>query len=56
MFFCDATSTEWQNAAYERFHSELKRLHEELAVPYFYLEWRQALKFLGLARAGRHVI
>jgi Fe-S-cluster containining protein len=46
MFFCDATSTEWQNAAYERFHSELKRLHETLAVPYFYLEWRQALKLL----------
>lgn len=49
MFFCDATSAEWQNAAYERFHSELKRLHETLEVPYFYIEWRQALKHLGLA-------
>jgi Fe-S-cluster containining protein len=44
MFFCDATSTEWQNAAYERFHSDLKNLHEKLAVPYFYVEWREALR------------
>ena len=43
MFFCDATSTQWQNELYERFHAELKGLHERLAVPYFYVEWRQAL-------------
>jgi Fe-S-cluster containining protein len=48
MFFCDATSTEWQNAAYERFHADLKRLHERFEVPYFYLEWRQALAMLDL--------
>ena len=48
MFFCDATSTDWQNAAYERFHSELKQLHEWLNVPYYYLEWRQAIAELGL--------
>ena len=46
MFFCDATSTEWQNQAYETFHARLKRLHEELGVPYFYVEWRQALRLL----------
>jgi hypothetical protein len=44
MFFCDATSTDWQNALYERFHERLKQLHETLAVPYFYVEWRQALR------------
>ena len=44
MFFCDPTSTEWQNERYERFHADLKRLHESLAVPYFYIEWRQALR------------
>lgn len=44
MFFCDPTSTEWQNERYERFHADLKRLHESLAVPYFYVEWRQALR------------
>jgi Fe-S-cluster containining protein len=49
MFFCDATSTEWQNEAYERFHGELKRLHETLGVAYAYVEWRQALRALGVA-------
>ena len=48
MFFCDATSTDWQNAAYERFHAELKHLHERLGVPYLYVEWRQALRMLGI--------
>ena len=51
MFFCDATSTEWQNETYERLHASLKRLHENLEVPYFYVEWRQALCDLGLAVA-----
>lgn len=49
MFFCDATSTEWQNDAYERFHARLKQMHEELSVPYFYTEWRRALGALGLS-------
>lgn len=48
MFFCDATSTDWQNQMYEQFHSELRQLHDELAVPYFYVEWRQALRAIGL--------
>jgi Fe-S-cluster containining protein len=43
IFFCDETSTEWQRRQYARFHSELKRLHEELSVPYYYIEWRKAL-------------
>jgi Fe-S-cluster containining protein len=49
MFFCDATSTAWQNDAYERFHAELKRMHERLGVPYIYIEWRKALELLGIA-------
>lgn len=52
VFFCDATATEWQNERYERFHADLKRLHEELKVPYFYVEWRAALRALGLAGAA----
>jgi Fe-S-cluster containining protein len=48
MFFCDATSTEWQNEAYEHFHARLKRLHEERGVPYRYVEWREALRRVGL--------
>jgi Fe-S-cluster containining protein len=54
MFFCDATSTEWQNAAYERFHADLKRLHEQFEVPYFYLEWRQALRALNFIGELEH--
>ncbi len=48
MFFCDATAADWQNQTYERFQVELKTLHESLSVPYFYTEWRQALRALGL--------
>ena len=48
IFFCDATSDDWQQIHYERFHGQLKRLHEELKVPYRYLEWREALNELGL--------
>jgi len=56
VFFCDATSDEWQHQQYERFHAELKRLHEEFDVAYQYLEWREALRQLhleeGLPLAG----
>ena len=48
VFFCDETSTEWQRRQYESFHAELKRLHERLGVPYFYVEWRQALRAVAL--------
>jgi Fe-S-cluster containining protein len=51
MFFCDATSTDWQNQAYEHFHARLKALHEELSVPYRYVEWRAALEMLGITPA-----
>ena len=44
MFFCDATATEWQQAAYQRYHAKLKTLHETLSVPYAYVEWRQRCK------------
>ena len=53
MFFCDATAAEWQNEVYERFHARLKRLHEVLGVPYFYVEWRRALAALGLSARSR---
>jgi Fe-S-cluster containining protein len=43
VFFCDATSTDWQQQQYEFFHREFRRLHESLGVRYFYVEWRQAL-------------
>jgi len=49
MFFCDATATDWQQAAYERYHTRLKQLHQQLSIPYAYLEWRQALSALATA-------
>jgi Fe-S-cluster containining protein len=48
VFFCDATSDDWQHQQYERFHAELKRLHAEFEVPYQYVEWRDALRQLDL--------
>jgi Fe-S-cluster containining protein len=47
IFFCDATAVDWQRDLYERFHGDLKRLHEELAIPYAYVEWRSALADIG---------
>jgi Fe-S-cluster containining protein len=44
MFFCDPGSTQWQNEQYERFHGRIRQLHDELGVPYAYMEWREALK------------
>jgi hypothetical protein len=51
MYFCDPTAQDWQQGMYERFHAQLKQLHEDLGVPYFYVEWRGALKDLGLVGA-----
>lgn len=48
LFFCDASSTQWQHDQYEQFHARLKRLHESLEVPYVYMEWRAALGLLGI--------
>ena len=50
VFFCDSTSDDWQHQQYERFHADLKRLHEELEVPYQYVEWRDGLRQLDLAQ------
>ena len=47
IFFCDPTATQWQNDQYEQFHARLKRLHDTLNVPYFYVEWREALRALS---------
>jgi Fe-S-cluster containining protein len=47
VFFCDPTSQGWQQEQYEHFHARLKGLHEELSVPYSYVEWRKALTAIG---------
>jgi Fe-S-cluster containining protein len=52
MYFCDPTAQDWQQGMYEQFHARLKDLHQELDVPYYYVEWRGALKDLGLVPAS----
>jgi Fe-S-cluster containining protein len=46
IFFCDETSTAWQHEQYERLHGRLRQMHDQFAVPYYYVEWRFALKAL----------
>lgn len=49
VFFCQEGSDAWQSEQYEAFQAQMKRLHEELGLPYHYMEWRQ-----GLAEAQAH--
>lgn len=44
LYFCDPTAIEWHQETYERFHAELRRLHEVANARYFYVEWRTALR------------
>jgi Fe-S-cluster containining protein len=55
IFFCDPSAEAWQQAQYEQLHAELKRLHESHQIPYFYVEWREALRALQADEAGRGV-
>jgi Fe-S-cluster containining protein len=48
IFFCDSTSTDWQNQQYEQFHGKIKALHEELGLAYSYTEWREGLRQIGI--------
>jgi len=43
VFFCQEGSDAWQGERYEAFQSQMKRLHEELGLPYRYMEWREGL-------------
>lgn len=49
-YFCDPTSEAWQQTLYERFHAELRELHDRFGVAYAYVEWRQALLATGQDR------
>jgi Fe-S-cluster containining protein len=48
IFFCDSTATDWQQEQYEHFHAQMKQLHQEMGVPYYYVEWRQGLRAIGV--------
>lgn len=49
IYFCDATAEAWQQAQYERFHADIRHLHERFEVPYFYVEWREAIRAVSRA-------
>jgi Fe-S-cluster containining protein len=53
IFFCDASSTEWQQNLYERLHARLRTLHDELGVPYRYIEWRVAMTQIAVPEASQ---
>jgi Fe-S-cluster containining protein len=53
IFFCDPSATDWQQEQYELYHRELKDLHRRFNVPYFYVEWRQALSALNISQTQR---
>lgn len=44
LFYCDPASSQWQHDAYERFHRELREIHDRSKIPYFYVEWLRALE------------
>ena len=46
IFFCQPGTQAWQNDVYERYLQRLRKLHEEYALPYRYMEW-----LAGLAEA-----
>lgn len=50
IFFCDPSAETWQQAQYESAHAEIKALHEQFDIPYFYMEWRAALSAIGVLR------
>ncbi len=51
IYYCDQGSdgrgAEWQSELYEELHRATLKLHEQLGVPYRYLEWRDALGLLA---------
>jgi Fe-S-cluster containining protein len=56
MFFCDDAAELWQQDWYAKLHAAIRALHARFDVSYHYVEWRDALRRLGLvspARPGR---
>lgn len=43
VYFCDATSQDWQHELTERALAEIRALHDRFRVPYVYDEWRRQL-------------
>jgi len=43
-YFCDGAGEGWQEALLEGWHGRVRALHERLALPYRYDEWRRLLR------------
>lgn len=57
VFFCAPGLGEWSRRTYEAFHSPIRRLHADHALPYAYVELTSALAALPLRGpdgAGKH--
>lgn len=53
LFFCQEGTEEWQHEQYEIMQRRLREMHEALALPYHYVEWRAGLsEALTAMRAG----
>lgn len=50
LFYCDPTKESDLCRLHERLHARLKRLHERMEIPYFYIEWREGLTALADCR------
>jgi len=46
VFYCDPGAQEWQGPLTEELLAKLRRLHEQLDVPYAYVDWIAALQSL----------
>ena len=44
VFFCDPAAQGWQGPLTEERLGRLRELHEQLAVPYFYVDWLTVLR------------
>lgn len=44
IFYCDPKSRHWQGPLSERLLTRLKAMHEELNVPYEYVDWMAAIR------------
>lgn len=46
LFYCDPNAQQWQGPLSEFFLQELRNMHQELGVDYFYAEWLHVLRIL----------
>jgi len=44
VFYCDPDALHWQGPLTEECLARLRRMHEELDVPYFYADWMATLR------------